>query len=97
MAGPNDNPSGQSKAGQSKKKSKVKTQYRQELTEAQKSEIKEAFDLFDTNGSGIIDMKDLKVALRALGFEPAKEEIKRLISDLNNNNTGRDREKDKEG
>jgi centrin-1 len=52
--------------------------------------------LFDTNGSGIIDMKDLKVALRALGFEPAKEEIKRLISDLNNNNT-RDREKDKEG
>jgi Ca2+-binding EF-hand superfamily protein len=29
-------------------------------------------------------MKDLKVALRALGFEPAKEEIKRLISDLNN-------------
>lgn len=42
-------------------------------------------------------MKDLKVALRALGFEPAKEEIKRLISDLNNNNTSRDREKDKDG
>ena len=42
-------------------------------------------------------MKDLKVALRALGFEPAKEEIKRLISDLNNNNSNRDREKDKEG
>lgn len=87
----------ESKGAQSKKKSKVKTQYRQELTEAQKSEIKEAFDLFDTNGSGIIDMKDLKVALRALGFEPAKEEIKRLISDLNNSNSNRDREKDKEG
>lgn len=42
-------------------------------------------------------MKDLKVALRALGFEPAKEEIKRLISDLNNNNANRDREKEKEG
>lgn len=42
-------------------------------------------------------MKDLKVALRALGFEPAKEEIKKLISDLNNNNANRDREKDKEG
>ena len=37
------------------------------------------------------------MALRALGFEPAKEEIKRLISDLNNNNANRDREKDKEG
>ena len=44
-------------------------------------------------------MKELKVALRALGFEPQKEEIKTLISDLNNNNAGRDRdrEKDKEG
>lgn len=46
-------------------------------------------------------MKDLKVALRALGFEPAKEEIKRLISELNNNGVGgagqREREKDKEG
>ncbi len=85
--------------GSKKKNNKVKGQYRQELTEAQKSEIKEAFDLFDTNGSGIIDMKDLKVALRALGFEPAKEEIKRLISDLNNSSqaSGRDREKDKEG
>ena len=44
-------------------------------------------------------MKDLKVALRALGFEPAKEEIKRLISELNNNGVGgaREREKDKDG
>ena len=75
----------------------MKGQYRQELTDSQKSEIKEAFDLFDTNGSGIIDIKDLKVALRALGFEPAKEEIKKLISDLNNSSANRDREKDKEG
>ena len=61
--------------------------------------MKEAFDLFDTNGSGIIELNELKVALRALGFEPQKEEIKTLISDLNNNNAGRDRdrEKDKEG
>ena len=43
-------------------------------------------------------MKYFKVALRALGFEPAKEEIKRLISDLNNGSSqNRDREKDKEG
>jgi len=56
--------------------------------------------LFDTNGHCVIDMKDLKVALRALGFEPAKEEIKRLISEQNNNGMGggaREREKDKDG
>ena len=45
-------------------------------------EIKEAFDLFDTDGSGSIDSKELKVAMRALGFEPKKEEIKKMISDI---------------
>ena len=48
-----------------------------ELTEEQKQEIKEAFDLFDTDGSGEIDSKELKVAMRALGFEPKKEEIQK--------------------
>lgn len=48
-----------------------------ELTEEQKQEIREAFDLFDTDGSGTIDAKELKVAMRALGFEPKKEEIKK--------------------
>merc|ERR1712070_699791 len=48
----------------------------------QKAEIKEAFDLFDTDGTGTIEAKELKVALRALGFEPKKEELKKLVSDL---------------
>jgi centrin-1 len=29
---------------------------------------------------GTIDAKELKVAMRALGFEPKKEEIKKMIS-----------------
>ena len=53
-----------------------------ELTEEQKQEIKEAFDLFDTDGSGSIDAKELKVAMRALGFEPKKEEIQKMIQDV---------------
>ena len=35
------------------------------------------------DGSGTIDIKELKVALRALGFEPRKDEIKKLLSALN--------------
>ncbi|AAZ12879.1 centrin, putative [Trypanosoma equiperdum] len=50
------------------------------LTEEQRQEIKEAFDLFDTDGSGTIDVKELKVAMRALGFEPRKDEVRRLIA-----------------
>lgn len=32
-----------------------------DLTEEQKSDIKEAFDLFDSTKEGLIDTKDLKV------------------------------------
>merc|ERR1711871_416405 len=59
-----------------------------ELTEEQKQEIKEAFDLFDTDGSGTIDSKELKVAMRALGFEPKKEEIQKMISDVDDDGSG---------
>lgn len=45
-----------SSAGQRKK-----TGHKIELTEEQKQEIKEAFDLFDTDGTGTIDVKELKV------------------------------------
>ena len=68
---------------QGKKKTVKRSTFRQELTQEQKDEIKEAFDLFDATGSGNINLQDLKVALRALGFEPAKTEIKRLINGLN--------------
>ena len=67
---------------------------RTELTEEQKQEIKEAFDLFDTDGSGAIDAKELKVAMRALGFEPKKEEVKKMMSEADREGTGRIEYKD---
>ncbi|XP_032812176.1 uncharacterized protein LOC116943477 [Petromyzon marinus] len=60
-----------------------------ELSEEQKQEIKEAFDLFDADGSGTIDVKELKVAMRALGFEPKKEEIKKMIADFDKDGSGK--------
>ncbi|XP_030064737.1 centrin-1 isoform X2 [Microcaecilia unicolor] len=66
-----------------------KTGPKPELSEEQKQEIREAFDLFDTDGIGTIDVKELKVAMRALGFEPKKEEIKKMISDIDKEGTGK--------
>lgn len=60
----------------------------QELAPEQKQEIREAFDLFDTDGSGTIDVKELKVAMRALGFEPKKDEVKKMIASVDKQGTG---------
>ena len=71
-----------------KKTSLARPKKRSELTEEQKQEIKEAFDLFDTDGSGSIDAKELKVAMRALGFEPKKEEIRKMIQEADKDGSG---------
>merc|ERR1712022_40466 len=67
---------------------KAKSSGKGELTEEQRQEIREAFDLFDTDGSGTIDAKELKVAMRALGFEPKKEEIRKMIADADRDGSG---------
>lgn len=45
------------------------------LTEDEIEEIKEAFDLFDTDGSGSIDPKELRAAMQSLGFEAKNQTI----------------------
>ncbi|XP_013772289.1 caltractin-like isoform X2 [Limulus polyphemus] len=62
---------------------------KQELTEEQKQDIKEAFNLFDPENTGTIDTKELKFALRALGFEPKKEEIKKMIAEVDKEGSGK--------
>merc|ERR1712157_451230 len=43
------------------------------LTEEQMEEIREAFGLFDADASGMIDVRELKAAMRALGSEVDNE------------------------
>jgi len=73
---------------QSSRSNSNKQPKRQELTPEQKQEIREAFDLFDTDGSGTIECKELKVAMRALGFEPKKEDLKKMIAEIDKSGTG---------
>merc|ERR1719264_2440954 len=47
--------------------------------EEQAQEVKQAFDLFDTDGSGFIDYGELESAMTALGFEATEDELKQLI------------------
>ncbi|KNC52140.1 centrin [Thecamonas trahens ATCC 50062] len=58
------------------------------LTQQQKNEIREAFDLFDADGTGTIDALDLRVAMRALGFEPSTDEIDHMIAAVDTDASG---------
>ena len=52
------------------------------LSTEEVDEIKQAFDLFDTNGTGKIDPKELKAAMQSLGFDSKNQTIFQLIADL---------------
>ncbi|XP_071787804.1 centrin-3 isoform X2 [Asterias amurensis] len=62
---------------------------RRELTEEQKQEIKEAFDLFDTDKDRAIDYHELKVAMRALGFDVKKADVLKVLRDYDKDNSGK--------
>merc|ERR1711988_1554583 len=58
------------------------------LDDKEKQEIKEAFALFDTDGSGNIDIKELTIAMKALGCEPKAGEIEKMIADVDDDGSG---------
>eukprot|EP00500_Bicosoecida_sp_ms1_P000410 CAMPEP_0203809062 /NCGR_PEP_ID=MMETSP0115-20131106/2023_1 /ASSEMBLY_ACC=CAM_ASM_000227 /TAXON_ID=33651 /ORGANISM="Bicosoecid sp, Strain ms1" /LENGTH=216 /DNA_ID=CAMNT_0050717775 /DNA_START=21 /DNA_END=672 /DNA_ORIENTATION=+ len=65
-----------------------KTYERPGLSEEEIEEIKEAFNLFDTDGSGTIDPKELKAAMQSLGFEAKNATIYQMIGDIDKDGSG---------
>merc|ERR1712205_209448 len=59
-----------------------------QLSDEQLDEIREAFSLFDSDASGMIDVRELKAAMRALGFEVENEELKKMVTDIDNDGNG---------
>ncbi|KAF7250412.1 Centrin-3 [Varanus komodoensis] len=82
---------------------KTKRKKRRELTEEQKQEIKDAFELFDTDKDRAIDYHELKaihffflqvqyfviVAMRALGFDVKKADVLKILKDYDREGTGK--------
>ena len=58
------------------------------LTEDEVMEIKEAFDLFDTDKSGEIDTDELKQALSNLGIDAKNQTLQNMINDIDKNQSG---------
>jgi hypothetical protein len=52
------------------------------LTEDEIEELREAFNLFDTEATGKIDPRELKSAMQSLGFESKNPTIFNMIAEL---------------
>ena len=63
-------------------------QRRTGLTDDEVEELRQAFDLFDTDGSGTIDPKELRVAMQSLGFETKNQTIYQMIQDIDKDGDG---------
>ncbi|CCI44629.1 unnamed protein product [Albugo candida] len=62
---------------------------RQELPEDKKKQLKDAFDLFDTEKQGSIDYHELKILMRALGFTVSKQRVLDLVNEVDVHRNGR--------
>ena len=58
------------------------------LTEDEVLEIREAFDLFDTDHSGEIDVAELKQALMNLGIDTKNQTLQNMLADIDKNGNG---------
>jgi len=67
---------------------KQQQQRRPGLTDDEVEELRQAFDLFDTDGSGTIDPKELRAAMQSLGFETKNQTIYQMIQDIDKDGDG---------
>merc|ERR1711998_226950 len=58
------------------------------MTDKEIAECKEAFDLFDADNGGTIDLAELGTAMEALGFKPVKGEVEKMVSDMDKDGDG---------
>ena len=58
------------------------------LTQDEIEELRQAFDLFDTDDSGTIDPKELRAAMQSLGFDTKNQTIYQMIQDIDKNCDG---------
>eukprot|EP01063_Lacrimia_lanifica_P005785 TRINITY_DN1349_c0_g3_i1.p2 TRINITY_DN1349_c0_g3~~TRINITY_DN1349_c0_g3_i1.p2 ORF type:complete len:148 (+),score=88.40 TRINITY_DN1349_c0_g3_i1:61-504(+) len=52
------------------------------------SQIKEVFDLFDSDSSGVIDAEEMHYALKGLGFELSQREVSQVVERLDKDGNG---------
>eukprot|EP01026_Neomeris_dumetosa_P005813 TRINITY_DN1174_c0_g1_i2.p2 TRINITY_DN1174_c0_g1~~TRINITY_DN1174_c0_g1_i2.p2 ORF type:complete len:171 (-),score=35.46 TRINITY_DN1174_c0_g1_i2:148-660(-) len=60
-----------------------RTKIRKTISADELKEIREAFDLFDQHKTGHLQYRELKVAIRSLGFPVKKQEVLSILKQFN--------------
>ncbi len=47
-----------------------------------RQELRECFEALDVNRSGALDLKEIAIALRAMGFEPRRDEVRSMVDTI---------------
>jgi Ca2+-binding EF-hand superfamily protein len=55
---------------------------RNTLSDEQLEELREAFGLFDSDNKGALDARELKAAIRAMGFDVKKEQVRKMMQEI---------------
>ena len=58
------------------------------LTESQIAEFREAFSLFDRDGDGTVDTKELGTVMRSLGQNPTQTELEDMVREVDADGSG---------
>ncbi|TPX63905.1 hypothetical protein SpCBS45565_g06272 [Spizellomyces sp. 'palustris'] len=58
------------------------------LTDEEYEYYKEAFNLFDRDGSGAIDLEELGAVMLSIGLQPTQEELLNMIEKVDDDHTG---------
>eukprot|EP00586_Coscinodiscus_wailesii_P014627 CAMPEP_0172494508 /NCGR_PEP_ID=MMETSP1066-20121228/50001_1 /TAXON_ID=671091 /ORGANISM="Coscinodiscus wailesii, Strain CCMP2513" /LENGTH=146 /DNA_ID=CAMNT_0013265535 /DNA_START=110 /DNA_END=550 /DNA_ORIENTATION=+ len=57
-------------------------------TEDELADLKEAFSMFDTNGDGTIEAKELRMVMKQLGHNLSNKEVMEMIGSVDDNSDG---------
>merc|ERR1712100_563936 len=79
---------GKSKAPEKPKRFRAEDYARPGLSVDEVEEIKEAFDLFDNDGSGAISVNELTSAMKSLGFDVKHAVVYNMVADLDSDGSG---------
>ena len=59
-----------------------------QLNPPQRKDVLAAFNHFDSDGSGSIDLSELGVAMKSLGFEPRQDDLKAMLGSIDDDENG---------